>query len=302
MMRYSQSESTISRYAKLDWSRLVRQTFAGFGEDNIPRLGAALAFYAAFSAAPLLMMAIGISGFFLGEEAIRGQLKHELVVFVGQDAADGIQNMIAAASRQQQGGLLSSLASIVILIFGATGVFVELKSSMNDIWQIERAPNTTLIAFFTDRILSILMVVVVAILLIVSLLLTTAISLVGRHGFLSSILLQTSDQLISFLLVVVLFSLIFKYLPDAVVQWEDVWLGAFVTAILFTLGKMCVARYFVTFATATSYGAVGSMAVFLLWTYYLSQILFFGAEMTQVYAEMTGKKIVPTRNARLKQC
>ena len=282
--------------------RLIRQTVSGFCDDNVPTLGAALAFYTAFSTSPLFVIAIAISGFFLGDEAIRGQLQHELVVFVGDDAANGIQSMIAAASRQQHAGFLSSMAGISLLFFGATGVFVELKNSMNTIWQIERLPNTTLVAFLMDRLVSLVMVIGIAILLIVSLLMTTVFTVIEKRFFFSSVWMKLADESISFVMVLLLLSLIFKYLPDAIIQWEDVWLGSFVTAILFSIGKWCVAGYFVTFAISTSYGAVGSMAVFLLWTYYLSQILFFGAEMTRVYSEMSGKGIIPKRNARLKPC
>lgn len=296
-----ETEEATSRRT-VNWLRLLGRTITGFNENNIPRLGAALAFYAAFSTTPVLLLAVGMSGFFFGEEAIRGQLKHELVVFVGADAAEAIQSMIAATKKQQSGGVWSSILGSLILIFGATGVFVELKSSMNTIWGIERLPSSTLIGMILDRLVSVVMVMGIAVLLVVSLFLSTAISLVTQRGSLSAAWIQAGDQLVSFILVLLLFAMMFKYLPDVIVQWEDVWLGALLTAVLFTLGKWLVASYFVTFATSTSYGAVGSMAVFLLWTYYIAQILLFGAEMTQAYAQMTGKSIVPTRHARIKIC
>lgn len=280
------------------WWELAKRTWAGFCDDNVPRLGAALAFYTTFSIAPLLVISIAIASFFLGQEAASGHLKHELVSFLGEEGAQGIDAMLTAANQEKRTGIVSSIMGIVVLFFGATGVFIALKESMNTIWGVEQKPGSGIMAMIRDRVLSFAMVLSVAFLLLVSLVLSAILSAFGDWLAIPEAWAHLTDFLVSTLVVTLLFMLIFKYLPDAEIQWEDVWLGAIFTALLFAVGKYLIGAYLGNAAVGSSYGALGSLVVLLLWVYYSSQILFLGAEFTEAYAEMSGKQIVPAKNAR----
>ena len=269
-----------------------------FMDDKTSRLGAALAFYTTFSVAPLLVMAVAVASLFFGADAVQGQLKRELLGLVGKDGAEAIQAMIAAAGKEPQSGFISSLLGIVALLFGATGVFVELKDSMNTIWGVEPKPGLGIWGVIQDRALSFAMVLTIAFMLLVSMVLSTVLSALGHWVAIPAAPAQMTDFVISTFVITILFMMIFKYLPDAEVQWKDVWVGAIVTALLFTLGKYMIGLYLGSAAIASAYGAAGSLVVFLLWTYYSSQILFFGAQFTQVYAQMKGRRIAPSSNAQ----
>jgi len=280
------------------WWQLVKGTLSAFFEDKAPRLGAALAFYTTFSVAPLLVMSAAAASLFFGTDAVEGHLKHELIDFVGDDAAEGIQGMVAAAQKAHHSGMASSVVGILALFFGAMGVFIELKASMNTIWGVEVRPELGLWGYIVDSALAYLMVVAIAFLLLISMILTAFLLALSRSISNSTSSVELIDFVVSSIVITLLFMLIFKYLPDAKILWKDVWIGALVTAVLFTIGKHLVGIYLATAVGASAYGAVRSIAVFLLWTYYSSQILFLGAEFTQVYAQMRGRRIQPASNAR----
>jgi membrane protein len=280
--------------------KLLRQTIAEWSEDQVPQLGAALAFYAALSIAPLLVITLGIVAFFLGEEAAGGQVAEQLRSLVGDEGGKAIEDMIASANKPATGAIATTL-SVVTLLFGASGVFGQLQNSLNTIWEVKTKPGRGVWGVFRDRFLSLAMVMGMAFLLLVSLVITAALAsatavLSGRSEPLSQIA-QAVNIAASLVVVTLIFGLMFKLLPDVKMAWADVWLGAAITAVLFVIGKFAIGLYLGHSSMASSYGVAGSFVVLLVWVYYSAQILFFGAELTQVYANKFGSRIVPNENA-----
>ncbi len=279
---------------------LVRQTFLEWNEDKVPRLGAALAFYTALSIAPLLVLSLRIAAAFFGDEAARGEIERQMQSMIGEHGAEAVQAMLQNAN-QPDSGTVATILSLVTLLFGASGVFGQLQDSLDTIWEVQSKTGGGIIGFFRNRFLSIAMVMGVAFLLIVSLIASAALSFAGAYAshwlgplqFAS----QALNQAVSLAVFTCLFAMMFKFLPDAKIDWRDVWLGAAITAVLFTMGKFAIGLYLGRSSMASSYGVAGSLVVLLVWVYYSSQIVFFGAEFTQVYANRYGKHIVPTDNA-----
>jgi len=280
--------------------QLLKDTFASWSEDNVLRLSAALAYYAIFSVAPLLVIAVGIAGLILGPDAARGHLEFELRKTMGPLAAESIQSMVQSAAQPAKSAW-ATVVGFVMLFIGASGVFAQLKDALNTIWGVRAKKGGGLARFIRERLLSFSMVLVIGFLLLTSLLLTTALAAATKSvgGFLPihPLILGALGFLVSLSIVTVLFALIFKVLPDATVQWHNVWIGAFVTALLFEIGKFVLAFYLGRESTASSYGAAGSVIVVLLWTYYTSVILFTGAEFTRIHARETGTTVVAEGNA-----
>jgi Predicted membrane protein len=270
-------------------------------EDDAPSLGAALAYYTVFSLAPLMTIAIAIAGFFFGKEAAQGQIFDELRVLLGEEGGKAIEEMVQSASAQPTVGVVATVISVIILLFGASGVFGQLQASLNRIWGVKPKPGRGVLGMIQDRLLSFGFTLVVGFLLLVSLLLTAGIALVAdlAGGLMpaSETLAQLLNFVLSLAIITLLFAMIFKFLPDAKIAWRDVWIGAFLTALLFTVGKFALGLYLGKSSVASSYGAAGSLIVLLLWVYYSSQILFFGAEFTQVYANRFGSCVAPADNA-----
>jgi len=279
---------------------MLKQTFAEWSEDKVPQLGAALAFYTALSIAPLLVISLAVAGMIFGQDAARGQIQQQLGSLVGAEGGKAIQQMIANASKPTE-GTVAAILSIVILISGASGVFGQLQQSLNTIWEVQPKPGRGLMGMIRDRFLSAAMVFGVAFLLLVSLLLSAALTSVATllNGLPESLywLTETIHFLVTFAVITLLFAMMYKYLPDVKIAWRDVWLGAVITAALFTIGKFAIGLYLGHSSMASSYGVAGSFVVLLVWVYYSSQILFFGAELTQVYANRYGSRIVPSENA-----
>lgn len=275
--------------------KLLKQTFSEFLNDKVPRLGAALAYYTTFSIAPLLVIAIALAGALFGKEAVAGHLKHELTNLLGRDGAEGLQAMIAAAGKERHAGPISSVLGVIALIFGATGVFLELKDSMNTNWKVRAPERNFLWSAIRDRLLSFAMVLSIAFLLLVSLILSALLAAFGQWLPVPESWATFTDFIVSTAVITFLLMLIFKYLPDADVAWREVWLGALVTAILFAVGKYLIGLYLGSAGISSAYGAAGSLAVLLLWTYYSSQILFLGAELTKVYARLTGDRMIAAK-------
>jgi membrane protein len=250
--------------------------------------------------APVLVIAVAIAGFVFGPDAVQSQLDEQLRGFVGQDGAKGIQAMIAAANKPQS-GVLASVLGIAALLFGASGVFMQMKDALNTIWEVESKPGSGWWGMIQDRFLSFAMVLAIGFLLMVTLLVSAALAaftkFVGNVIPGPDIVAHILDLVISVGIVTLLFALIFKYLPDIKIAWRDVWLGAAVTAVLFTIGKYAIGMYLGMAAVGSAYGAAGSLIVILVWAYYSSQILFFGAELTQAYSRLYGSQIPLTANA-----
>lgn len=278
----------------------VKETASDWSDDNASRLAAALAYYSLLSLAPLLVIVIGVAGFFYGPEAARGKIAGELGAVVGGEAAQGIQSVVASA-HSPRSGVISTIVGVVTLFVGASGVFGELQASLNTIWEVKPKPGRGILGELKDRFLSFTMVLGVAFLLLVSLVLSSVLSAVGT-GFAGALpggeaIWQVVNFLFSFSVVTALFALIFKYIPDAKIEWRDVWLGAAVTAALFTVGKLLLGLYLGKAAPGSSYGAAGSIIALVVWVYYAAQILFMGAEFTQVQARRRGQSIQPSENA-----
>lgn len=279
---------------------LLKTTFAEWNEDKAPRLAAALAYYTLFSIAPLIIIAVAVAGLVYGREAVQGQLFDELRTLVGDGGAEAIQQLVAGASKQSS-GIIATLIGIVTLLLGAAGLFGELQGALNTIWEVEPKPDQGFWGVIRQRFFSFTMVLGTGFLLLVTLVISTILATVGAYfeGVLplGELFWVVINNLISVAVTTGIFVLIFKYVPDVEINWGDVWIGALVTALLFSIGRFLLARYLGQGSFSSTYGAAGSFIVFLLWVNYSAQILFFGAEFTQVYARTYGSRIKPSSNA-----
>jgi len=277
-----------------------KETYHDWSEDKASRLAAALAYYTAFSVAPLLLLAITIAGAVFGREAAQGQVFGQLEGLLGAQAAEAVQTAIAN-SQSAGGGTISAIIGILTLLWSASNVFAQLQEALNTIWEVAPDPKAGILATIKRRFFSMTMVLGIGFMLLVSLVLSTAVAAVGGiferalpgGGF----LMQLLNFALSFAVVTGLFAAIYKVLPDATIKWSDVWVGAAVTALLFTVGKLLIGLYLGHASIGSTFGAAGSLLVFLVWVYYSAQILFFGAEFTQVYARRYGSRIVPSEDA-----
>lgn len=283
------------------WS-ILKETAAQWSHDDAMRRSAALAYYAIFSLAPLFILLTAIAGFALGEEAARSQIGTELTKLAGDQVGHAIQAVARNAGRRSS-GIIAASVGVLALLFGASGVFSELKASLNSIWGVAVKPGQTIFELARTRVLSFAMVLGIGFLLVLSLVVSAVIA--GITTFLRQFLpipgwvLASSDFALSLVVTAVLFAMIFKILPDVELRWRDVLLGAAGSALLFTIGKFLIGFYLGTSSVVSSYGAAGSAIVILLWVYYSSGILFFGAEFTKTLVRRRGCPIVPTANAAL---
>ena len=279
---------------------LIKDTLREWREDGAPRLAAALAYYTTFSLAPLLVLIIAVAGLAGGREAAQTRTMAQVEDLLGTEGREFVQGMIESASRPAT-GVTATVIGAVTLLFGALGVFGELQNSLNTIWEVKPKPAQGLVdgvkRFIVKRLLSFTMVLGVGFLLLASLVVSAAISAlaeyVSNRWALADFWLQLINFLVSFLVITILFAMIFKFLPEIKIAWKDVWLGAAVTSALFSLGKFLIGLYLGRSEVGTTFGAAGSLAILLIWVYYSAQILFFGAEFTQVYASRYGSRIVP---------
>ncbi len=276
-----------------DWWAMLKETGAGWVADKAPRLAAALAFYTILSAAPLLVVALSIAGMVYGRAAVEGQLVEQMRGLVGEEGAKAIQSMIAAAGGPGSG--LAMVIGIVMLLLGASGVFAELQDALNTIWKAPPRKGAGWLAMVRDRAMSLAMVFGVAFLLLVTLVVSAVLSALTRFAGLEGIGVvgQVVDFLVSIIVVTLLFAMMYKILPDVNIAWSDVWVGAVVTAFLFTVGKLLIGLYLGHAGLGSAYGAAGSLVVFVVWVYYSAQVLFLGAEFTKAYAERFGSRNRP---------
>ncbi len=273
---------------------LLKQTVSEWVDDKAPTMAAALSYYTIFSIAPVLIIAVAVAGLAFGQEAARGQIQGQLSGLLGETGAKVLQDMMASA-RKPSAGILATLIGLVVLIFGATGVFAQLQEALDTIWKVEKKNiKGGLLGFMRTRFLSFAMVLGIGFLLLVSLVLTAALAAVGKFvgGLMPGweTVWQFTNILVSFGVITVLFAMIYKVLPSTPVTWRDVWLGAAVTSLLFSLGKFGIGLYLGKSSVGSSYGAAGSLAILLTWVYYSAQILFFGAEFTYVYSKTQGTR------------
>lgn len=271
------------------------------------RLAGALAFYATLALPPLLLIALVIAGQVLGSQFTEQELQRQLVNQFrrllgtqGAEAADALATIIQNADRPG-GSVVATVAGVLTLAFGATGVFVQMQDALNTIWEVAPDPERGLMGMVEDRLFSFVIVVAIGFLLLVSLLVSTAMALLDEYlqGIFagSALLMQLLNAILSLGIIVLLFALLFKIVPAVKIEWGDVWIGAVVTAVLFTIGKWAIGLYLGNSAVASTYGAAGSLVVLLLWVYYSSNIFFIGAEFTHVYASKYGSQIVPAASA-----
>lgn len=282
---------------------LIKQTIKEWSEDKASRLAAGLAYYTVFSIPPLLVVAIGIASLFTERQAVEQQLTSQAGALMGARGKEAIETILQSAEEPGQGELLPTLLGIGLLIFGASGAFTALQDSLNTVWDVQADPKRGLLVAIRERFFSFTMVLVVGFVLLVSLMLSTLLtsfsSFVGGLVAEAEIILWLINFLISFVVIMGLFVLIFKIVPDVQIAWRDVLIGAALTTVLFKIGEYALSVYFERSDPTSAFGAAGSVILLLLWVYYSAQILFLGAEFTQVYTREYGAGLKPERGAVL---
>jgi membrane protein len=271
----------------------LKTVFADWWEDNAPRLGAALAYYTLFALAPLLIIAVAVAGLIFGQQAAQGHVMAQIEGLMGHNGATAVQGMLEGA-RKPTSGIIASVFGLFTLLLGATGLFGELQAALNTIWEVPDRPGNGFLGILRNRFLSFTMVLGMGFLLLVSLLISAALAAAGHFmgGMFPTVAIagQLVNFLVSILVTTMLFAMIYKYLPNVAIAWNDVWVGAAVTALLFTAGKFLIGLYLGTSGIASAYGAASSLVIVLIWVYYSAQIFLLGAEFTQIYASRWGSR------------
>lgn len=285
-----------SRVASQTLLSILKTTLHEFDHAGLMKYCASLSFYTLFSIAPLLIIAISIGSFFFGKDAVNGHLFGQIHDVVGTDAAIAVQEMLRTTTLRKDNLFATAMASIVFFV-GATGVFAELQSTLNRIWGLRARPRKGLLRYIVSRLWSFAMVVTFVFLTVVSLVANAVIDALNErlhHVFADTgVIMFGIRHLVTLCIITFLFALIFKFLPDSVIVWRDAFIGALFTAVLFLAGKYLIGLYMGTRAFESAYGAAGSLVVILLWIYYSSVLMYFGAEFTRVYAVNHGHGIRP---------
>ena len=273
---------------------MFRQMFEAWSDDYVPSMGAALAYYTLFSLAPLLLIVIAIAGLVFGQDAARGEIEAQLRSLMGEGSALAVQEMLTSVRKPAE-GVTATIIGVCLLLIGATTVFGELQDTLNRIWKVPARNRVGgWIALVRSRVLSFGMVMALGFLLVVSLVFSAALAVAGRWwGPLFGewqLLATVADSLSSFVVVAILFAFIYKTMPTVQIKWGDVWVGAAVTALLFTLGKSLIGLYIGRSGVVSGFGAAGSLVVVMLWVYYSAQIFLIGAEFTWIYANTFGSR------------
>jgi membrane protein len=279
---------------------LLKEAGSAWLEDNAPRLGAALAFYMIFSLAPVLIVAIAVAGLAFGQRAAEGEALRQMQALVGETGAKAVQAIIQSANRPALGVIAATIGIVTVLV-GASGAFVELQDALNQIWRVPRRRESIWVGAVRKRFWSFGLVLCTGFLLMLSLVASAALGAAGRlmEQLLPKpvFLVEAVDFLLSFGAITLLLAMIFKFVPDTEVAWSDVWIGAALASLLFTIGKALVGFYLVRSTVASAYGAAGSLVILLVWIYYLAQMLLLGAEVTHVYANKHGSRLGQRRMA-----
>jgi len=283
--------------------QVTKKTAIAWKEADPFRQSAVIAYYAIFSIPALLVIVIACAGLAFGKEAVQGQISSQIGSAMGDDTAKQMEEVIANASEKET-SVLAAIISIITLILGATGVFAQLQVSLNQIWEVKVTAKKMWLKSIKDRLFSFGLIISIGFLLLISLLLTTLLTAFGDwiKAHLPDIMLYVFfliNFLVSFGVITVLFALMFKILPDAIIRWKDVWIGAGVTAILFIIGKFLLGIYFGKAEPGSTYGAAGSIVLLMLWVSYSCMIVFFGAEFTKQYSVYKGDEIKPKNGAEL---
>ena len=278
---------------KQAWA-LTKESLGAWSNDYAPSMGAALSYYTLFSIAPLLIIVISIAGLFFGVDAVRSVIFDQLHALMGEEGAEAVQDMLATASEPSTGGI-ATLVSIAGLLIGATTAFNEIQNDLDRIWRAPALQEASGIwNLLRSRLLSFGMILGVAFLLTVSLVTSAALSMLGKwwDGWLGGweAFAHVLDIVVNLGLLTVVFALIYKMIPRVKVSWHDVWIGAAVTAVLFTIGKVAIGLYLGKSDVTSSFGTAGSLVIVMIWVYYASQIFLLGAEFTRVYADKFGSR------------
>jgi len=280
---------------------ILKASFTGFGDHKVTKLSGSLAYYTVFSMAPLLVVIISLCGIFLGREAAEGQIYRQLDGFLGKDTAYQLQQIVKAAYLNGK-STVAFIVGLATLLIGATTVFGDIQDSINTIWGLKPKPKRGWLKMLQNRFLSFSVIISLGFVLLVSLAITSVLDafssrLQARFEDVSVIVFYILNQIITLTVISLIFGVIFKVLPDAIIKWRDVILGSIVTAILFMIGKFAISIYIGQSNVGSTYGAAGSLVILLLWTYYSSIILYFGAEFTKAYAIAYGSEIHPSHYA-----
>ncbi|MGN6210422.1 YihY/virulence factor BrkB family protein [Asticcacaulis sp.] len=282
---------------------IIRKTVKDWQDDDAPRYGAALAFYSVLSLGPLLLVVISLAGLVLGQEAASGLVLREMRGMVGDTGALAIQDVIRNTQNDEK-SLIATLVGTSALLLSVSGFFAQLQGALNHIFNVPKA-KTSLISFVMKRVLSFSMIICICLLLLLSLAVSSVLSAVTEpwQGTAPVMIVTSVNFVLSVLVATVLFALTFKILPDVKFAWRNVWMGAFITGILFTVGKSLIGIYLGHSSLGSTYGAAGSLIVLLVWIYYSTQIIFFGAEFTQVYGRHNGEtfETSPSRSLQFHQ-
>ncbi|MDZ4779112.1 MAG: YihY/virulence factor BrkB family protein [Planctomycetia bacterium] len=286
--------------ASPSWFALVKQTFQDWQDDKAPRLGAALAYYSIFSLAPLLVVCLAVAGMFFDGDRVFDELEAQLSQLLGDKGAAAVEELLRAAQKPAQ-GTIATITGAIVLLWGASGVFAQLQDALNTIWEVKPKPGRGVWGTIKSRFLSFTMVLGTGFLLLISLVLSTFLQAVGAWTSRTmggpEWFLQALNLLGSYAVISLLFAMIFKFVPDAVIRWRDVWIGAAATAALFVVGKWAIGLYLGRGGISTAFGSAASLVLVLVWVYYSAQILFLGAEFTQAYASMYGSRVIPAPDA-----
>lgn len=285
------------------WLKVLVDAGKSWNADNAFKHSASVSFYTLFSLAPITIIAIGVAGLFFGEDVATQQFSAQMTQLVGSASAEVIQKAMEANALEDK-NWMSTILGVALLILGATTVFGQMQSSLNDIWGVIAKPSRSGWAvMIVQRLISFAMVLTVGFLLLSSLVLTTALTAmvtIAKEWFpIAPWVLRGLDLGVGLAVITVLFALLFKVLPDVRVRWREVWLGAFVTAVLFTIGRFAIALYLGHSTIASSYGAAGSLVALLIWIYYSCAILFYGAEFIRSYRLNRGAAVEPKETAVL---
>lgn len=281
--------------------QLLKLTYNSWSEREPFNNSVIIAYYTIFSLPGLLVIIINLAGAMFGTEAVTHQISTQISGMVGHDTAKDIEGMIAEVNNTE-GTVLSTILSIATLLFGATGVFYQLQQVLNRMWEVKPKPKGKILKLVKDRIFSFGLILVVGFLLLVSLVLSAALSAVSNWatGLISeslTVVFAAVDVIVSIGIITLLFASIFKFLPDAKIRWRDVWVGAFLTAILFVIAKFALGLYFGNTNPGSAYGAAGTVILIMLWVSYAGLLILFGAEFTQTYANAHGRAVKPTEGA-----
>lgn len=280
--------------------KLLKQAYLNWNRNEPWARSATIAYYALFSLPSLLIIVVSTAGYFWGREAVQGKITEEIGDFIGPDTASAVENMIANAALTSKSAM-TIIFGVGVLVFGATGVFFQLKAAMNNIWNV-KAKKDTFFRMIINRMISLGMVLVLGLLMLISLIISTVLTVIEEYlsdiaPMITVVLLRVANIVISFTIITSLFAAIFKWLPDVKIRWKTTYLGAILTTFLFLLGEFLIGFYFGQSNPGSVYGGASSVVLILLWVYYTCLIVFYGAEFTLQYALYKNEKVEPNEYA-----